>query len=285
MKKSIYFIFISLFFILLIPTNSYAEELKDFFGKKFINNKKEPKILSLSPATTELLYSIGADKNIIAVTNDCNYPQDALKKDKIGKFGFINYEKLLVLKPDIIFATKDMGKVLLDLKKYNYPVFALDSKNLNSVIENIDFLQKVLNIKEQKNLNKSLKSKLDSINSNLTKKSTKPTVFYVIWHEPIITTGNNSFIGDMIKLSGGINIAKDINNPFAKYSIESLVKQNPDYLIIPESTYKKINFTIFPWNKLKAVKNNKIIAVNDDKYLRPTVRAFDSIEELSKKLK
>lgn len=84
----------------------------------------------------------------------------------------------------------------------------------------------------------------------------------------------------MIKLSGGENIAEGMNSPFGKYSLESLVAKNPQFIIVPKTTYAQMDLKTSPWNRLKAVKNNKILAVNEDIYLRPAPRIIDALEQL-----
>ncbi|MFN4151160.1 MAG: ABC transporter substrate-binding protein [Candidatus Sericytochromatia bacterium] len=260
-------------------------EVKDFFGRAINIPAKPQRIISLTPATTEILFSLDLKNKIIGVTSDCNYPEEATKKEKIGKFGFINLEKVISLKPDLIIATKDMNNQLNVLKKYNVPIIAIQTKNLNSVISNIKLLADITgNKKEGKDLSDKLNKKLDKIKNISLKSKKHPKVFYCIWHNPIMTTGKNSFISDMIRTTGAINISDEINLSFSAYNVENLLVKNPDYIVIPESTYKSINFSTIPWNRLKAVKNNQVIKVNDDMYLRPSPRIFDATEELQIKL-
>lgn len=260
-------------------------EIKDFFGRNINIPSKPQRIISLTPATTEILFSLDLKDKVIAVTSDCNYPKEALKKDKIGKFGFINLEKVISMKPDLIIATKDMNNQLNVLKKYNVPIIAIQTDNLDSVISNVNLISKVTgNKKEGKVLTSKLNKKLDNIKNISFKSKKHPKVFYCIWHNPIMTTGKNSFISDMIRKTGAINISDEINLSFSAYNVENLIVKNPDYIVIPDSTYKNINFSTIPWNKLKAVKNNNVIRVNDDLYLRPSPRIFDATEELQRKL-
>lgn len=285
-KKNIIYstILSSLLSLVSFPTFANSE-IKDFFGRDINIPSKPQRIISLTPATTEILFSLDLKNKIIGVTSDCNYPKDAIKKEKIGKFGFINLEKVISLKPDLIIATKDMNNQLNVLKKYNVPIIAIQTKNLDSVISNIKLLSEVSGSqKEGKVLTDKLNKKLAKIKSISLKSKKHPKVFYCIWHNPIMTTGKNSFISDMIRTTGAINISDEINVSFSAYNVENLIIKNPDYIVIPDSTYKNINFSIIPWNKLKAVKNNHVIRVNDDLYLRPSPRIFDATEELQRKL-
>lgn len=274
-------VFLLIFLLLLLPQKVSAEP-KDFFGRNIKLPKNINRIVSLSPATTEILFSLGLESKIVGVTNDCNYPKQALGKAKTGKFGFINFEKVVSLKPDIIFATADMNKQLSLLEKYKSPLIAVKTTNINSIYQNIVDIGKITNSeKKALQIKKDFDSELKKIRIN-SKLIIKKSIFYCIWHDPIITAGNGSFINDIINIIGAENIAKDINNPFAKYNTESLIAKNPDYIFIPTTTYNKIKFDSLPWNKLKAVKNKKVYSVNDDIYLRPAPRIIIAIKEMQK---
>ncbi len=279
--KTIFFTFILIIFSLPVSANPSGS---DFFGRKIMMPAKPVRILSLTPATTEILYLLGLEKNIIGVTNDCNYPPDAAKKNKVGKFGSIDLEKIVSLKPDIIFATSDMNKQLDVLKNYTIPVIALNTPSLISVIKNVELVGKLTHTEKQSALLKEQYSKRIKNVSEKAKKSNHPNIFYCIWHDPLITAGKNSFIGNMIDILGAKNIAEDINSSYARYSTESLIAKNPDYIIIPKTTFKNINFNLIPWSRLKAVKNKKVFVVNEDTYLRPAPRIINALEELQEYL-
>jgi iron complex transport system substrate-binding protein len=253
---------------------------RDFLGRNVKIPAVPVRILSLSPATTEILFSLGLEKNIVGVTSDCNFPAQALKKPKVGKFGFIDIEKVVSLKPDIIFATSDMNKQLDVLKGYKVPLIALNTTNINSVLENISLVGELTHKQPAAKKNRNaLNSRIKKVMAK-AKLKTHPRVFYCIWYDPLITAGSKSFIGDMIKLSGGENIAEGIKAPFAKYSLESLIAKNPQFIIVPKTTFVKMNLKASPWNMLQAVKNNKVLAVNEDIYLRPGPRIIDALEQL-----
>lgn len=278
------FSFILIFICVLNINNiSFSKtENKDFFSRNLKINKNPQRILSLSPATTEILYSLGLENKIVGVTLDCNYPPSASKKPKVGKFGYISLETVVSLKPDIILGTKDMGKQLDILKNYKVPLIALDTSDINSILENINTVGEVTNTTPKAiQLNKNLQDRINKVFKN-AKKINRPKVFYCVWANPFITAGKNSFINDMINISGGKNIAESINSSFAQYSIESLIAENPDYIIIPRTTAKSIDFKSMPWNRLKAVKNKNILIVNEDTYQRPAPRIIDALEELQK---
>ncbi|GIW22925.1 MAG: ABC transporter substrate-binding protein [Candidatus Sericytochromatia bacterium] len=236
------------------------------------SNKNFNKIISLSPSTTELIYFINKQDNLIAVTNDCNYPPEVIKKTKIGKFGFIDVEKIISLKPDLILATKEMENQIKILEKYNIPVIKLKNENIEDIFYNIKYLSNLLKAKD-----KSEELKAKYLNLIKKVKITNKKILFVIWHEPIITVGNSTFINDIIEKSGYLNVTKSINSGYFKVDNEFLLKNNPDIILIPKSIFDKINFSKHPWKYFNAVKNKKIYKIDDDIFLRPSPRVIDSI--------
>lgn len=278
-----YKVLLTIIIILLFPKNVFAYEFKDFFNRNIKVPTKINRIVSLTPATTEILFALGLDKQIVGVTNDCNFPLKAFSKPKTGKFGFINLEKVISLKPDIIIATSDMKKQLDMLKKYNVPVIALNNTDIKSIYRNIVNIGELTGTKRvaQEIMNNYEIQMLEVKENNKKYPKLKNTsVFYTVWHDPLITAGKNTFINDIMKSSGVKNIAGDINGSFVKYSTESLIAKNPNYIFIPNNTYKKINLSKLPWNQLKAVKSKKVCVVSDDIWLRPGPRIIYAIREM-----
>lgn len=276
------FYFLLIISFVTLPKLSFARENYDYFSRNLKIPNSPTRIVSLSPAVTEMLYALGLEKKIVGVTTDCNYPAIANKKDKIGKFGFVNLEKLVSLKPDLLVANSDMGKQLESLGKLNIPLIALETPGIDGVIKNINFLGKLTDSeKKAKELSKNLQKRLLTVKKKInSRKAVK--IFYCVWPEPLITAGGKSFIGDLLRQAGGINIAESLSSPFSRYSIESLIAANPDYLIFPETTFATVNLEQTPWNRLDAVKKRKILKVNEDLYQRPAPRIMDALEELQK---
>lgn len=96
------------------------------------------RIVSLAPSTTEILFALGLDNQIVGVSSFCNYPAQAKDKEKIGSFSRPNVEKIVSLKPDIVFCTGlEQAPVIGDLKHLNINVFVSDPSNLDELFKSI----------------------------------------------------------------------------------------------------------------------------------------------------
>lgn len=280
MKKRVLFTSLALVFIFFCYENSIAA------------GAKKQKIISLAPSTTEILFSLDLADKVIGVTTFCNYPPGALKKEKIGTFSQPDIEKIVFLKPDIIFATGlEQAPTVERLRRLNLKVYVSDPSNMRELFVSIRKIAKLtgkeaaseLLIKQMKSKIKKVASKVKKISQN---KRTK--VFVEIWHDPLMTAGKGTFIDELIQLAGGVNIAYDTPRPYSYFSAEQVIKRNPDCIILGYMTEEKAVDVIknrLGWNGIKAVKNNRVYSdINSDLFIRPGPRLTQGLEEIYKRL-
>ncbi|MFC1478006.1 ABC transporter substrate-binding protein, partial [Candidatus Margulisiibacteriota bacterium] len=238
---------------------------------------KNLRIISMAPATTEILFSLGLDEEIVGVTSFCNYPPQALRKENIGSFSRPNIEKILSLKPDIVFATDlEQGFAVSKLMKLGVNVFISSPTSISELFDSIRFIG-IKTDKEEKaeQLIHQMHTRIAAITGNAMSESqnNKPKVFVEIWHDPLMTAGKGSFIDELITLAGGENIAFDTPRPYCYFSAEQVIKRNPDYIILGYMNRgKPVNMVGSRpgWQNIKAVKNNRVYNdINPDIFLRP----------------
>lgn len=256
-----------------------AQALEDHFQRTLTFPKRPLRIVSLSPANTELLYALGLEKQIVAVTSDCNYPPQATSKPQLGPFGTLPLEKILKLKPDLLVGTHEMGKALLPLKRLSIPLLTVASPSVEAIGDNLLVLgQATGRLKAAQVLRAGFFKRLKAL-------SVPPshTGFYLLWHQPLITASSHSFVGDVLRYSGVRNVVQS-RNLFPHYKAETLLRQNPSVIIVPESIYPKIQWQRPPYERLYAVQNQRLIQMNDDLISRPSLRILEAIVDLKHKL-
>lgn len=252
---------------------------QDFFKRKLSIPSHPQRIISLSPATTEMLYAIHAEHVLVGVTNDCNFPLNAKNKTQTGRFGHIQLEKVLKLKPDLLLATVNMGPSLAPLKKLNIPILALHTPDVSHIIKNLTLLGRITGLPSIK-VTTSMQERLTHF-KRLRHEKVSPSAFYLLWDKPLITAGSTSFVGDVLKFAGVKNIVTESAKPFPHYSLEKLIKSNPDILIIPKTVSSRINLKKAPFNRLKSVKTNRVLIIDDDIISRPAPRVIQAIQKIS----
>jgi iron complex transport system substrate-binding protein len=279
-KKQLLFI-ISLLVVFILGGNfSFSQE------------KEKLRIISLTPATTEILFALGLDKEIIAVTSLCNYPALARQKEKIGTFSQPNIEKILFLKPDIIFCTGlEQARTVIKLKQLKQNIFISDPANINELFQSIMQIGKITRKEQEaKDLVDRMKARINKITALAIKvpKEKKQKVFIEIWHNPLTACGKNSFINELIELAGGINITSDITSIYSSVSQEIVLNRNPDCIILAymglASSIEQVK-TRPGWRNITAVRNNRVYNdISPDVLLRAGPRTPEALEEIYKRL-
>ena len=253
---------------------------------------KKQRIISLTPATTEILFALNLNEEIVGVTTWCNYPPEAANKEKVGSFSQPDIEKILLLKPDIIFAAGlEQASAVERLRQLKLEVYVCDPSSVNELFESITEIGRFVGReKEAVDLVDRIKTKIRNISAKVKHlpKDKKPKVFIEIWHDPLMTIGRNSFVDELIRMAGGINIAHDVFRSYSYFSSEQVIRRNPDCIILAYmGVYETLNRvkTRLGWEGVAAVKNNRIYNdINPDIFLRAGPRLAEGLEEIYNRL-
>jgi len=256
--------------------------INDDLGNEITFYEPPKRIISLAPSNTEILFSLGLNKEIIGVTEYCDYPDDAKKKEKVGGYSNPNLEKIYSLKPDFVFGIRGNPKeTLINLKKLNINVLAFDPKNVDELFDLILKIGKVLDKREEtNNLVREMKEKKDSIIKE-SEKLKKKKVYLEIWNNPYMSVGENTYLNNLIEEVGGINIAKKAKGDWPILSQEFIITENPEVIIIAYMGQNIEEILNRPgWENIDAVKNKRIYYINPDLIFRLGPRIIEGMEEL-----
>ncbi len=234
------------------------------------------RIVSLSPAMTEIIFAIGAEKYLVGVTTYCDYPDSAKRINKIGDFSNPSLERILHLKPDIVIINvPEQTRIKNQLEKFRVKTFSTSSGSLDEIYQEILKLGKILKKERQAD---SLVNymKLNLLPVNHIKKK----VYVEICARPLITIGRKSYLNELIEIAGGTNIFSDIEKDYPVINQEQVITRNPDIIIAlhPEQITKRIG-----WNNISAIKNKKVYNdLNQDWLMRPGPRLVLGYKQLEK---
>ncbi|MGE4357086.1 MAG: ABC transporter substrate-binding protein [Candidatus Omnitrophota bacterium] len=250
-----------------------------------VGEAKDLRIVSLAPNTTEILFALGLGENIVGVDCFSNYPPEAKNIEKVGTFSQPNLEKIVFLKPDIIFATGlEQSPIVAKLRRVGLKVFVIDPENIKELFQNIMEIGKLTGREEEArdfifNMEKELLHIQNIVNKIDYLK--RPKVFLELWYPPLITCGNNSYLGEMISLAGGINIAGNLRRKFSRISQEFVIKNSPQVIIVADMQDENSLLKRSGWNVIEAFKNGKVFSdIDPDILLRPGPRIIEGIKQL-----
>lgn len=250
------------------------------------------KFISLSPAATEILFALGLGEQIIGDTTFCDYPEAAKSIPKVGTFSDPNIEKIISLKPDIIFATGlEQTPAVNRLEKLGQKVLVSDPKAISELFQSILQIGELTNKeKEAKGLVTHIQQRIENIKEKVEKIpiGVRLKVFIEIWHDPIMTAGPGSMVDELLNLAGGINIAYDVPRAYSRLSAEVIIERNPEVIILGYMAKDNAGDAIFKrmgWQNIKAVRNRRIVSdINPDLIFRPGPRIVEGLEGIYKSL-
>jgi iron complex transport system substrate-binding protein len=250
-----------------------------------------PRYISLAPSTTEILYALGLDGEIAAVSSYCNYPPRAALKPKIGDFSHPNMETILSLKPDYVFCTGlEQAPAIAELKRLKVKVYTADPANLSELFTTISDIGRITGkTKEARALIAAMKKDIAVVRakSSSIPRDKKVKVFVEIWHDPLMTAGKGSFVDELISLAGGVNVAHEVPRPYCNYSAEKVVSSDPGCIIMTymdKESPVKLAERRSGWSNISAVRNKRVYNdIDPDLLLRPGPRLTGGLKALYNK--
>jgi iron complex transport system substrate-binding protein len=257
----------------------------DDLGNIFTFEKTPQRIISLAPNLTEMFYSLGLEEHLVGNTMYCNYPSEATKIEKVGDMLTFNFEKIVSLKPDLIFITVE-GNTKSTYEKFRelgLKVFVSNPRNYSGIKKTYSDIGKILGVPHKA---ETIVAKWDStLNAikNSHKVKTRNAMF-IVELRPVMIAGVNTFINEYLLFCGIKNIAESSKLNYPIFSREEILKLNPDYIIYPTAGGDSINLLkeSYPeWKQLNAIKNNGVIFIDRDLYLRPGPRFIEAASDLS----
>lgn len=264
----------------------------DDLGREISIEGIPQRIISLAPSNTEILFALGLGDRVVGVTEFCNHPEAAIAKPKIGGFSTVDIERIVALEPDLILASSvHETKAIPVLEEVGLTVVALAPKTLDRVLANIVLVGEVTGrSQEATQLVTSLRKRIKAITDKTDSlpESQSPRVFYVLWHEPLMTVGSEARIHELIVKAGGINIAQDLTGDYPTISLEAVILANPQ-VIIAGSGHGTGEDSTFQFAKTERIledtdarHNNRVYKIDADLPSRPGPRIVDALEELAR---
>ena len=249
-------------------------------------------IVSLSPASTEILFAVGAESQIAAVSQFTDYPPEATKLPIVGGFDgkTLSIEKILSFKPDFVYMTDGMHNFLIDqLNQYGIKYYLSTANSVADVKKEISEIGKITGheekaLQEVTQIQKTIAECTETARKTTATENTSSeiSVYYEVWNSPYMSAGKTSFINDIISIAGGKNIFDDIDSPYPIVSEETIIIRQPEVIFVPATagiTVESVAARI-GWENLPAVKNKKIFVIDDNLITRPGARIGESVKTI-----
>ncbi len=249
----------------------------------------KPRIISLAPSLTEMIFAIGAGDQLMGRTSACDWPAEAEKVPVVGAFGRPSLELLASIHPDLVvdvdLAEEETGKkiIALGIKRETVPCTSPD--DVPAVLRKLG--QLTGHTREADSLALSITNGLANFKSQAEKIGKRKKVYLEIWDDPFWTGGKGSYTSALIAYAGGQNIGDAVEKEYFEISQEWVIQQNPDviacmYMARSASVAQQVKSRP-GWDTIAAVKNNQVYdSFENSLFLRPGPRVLEGIAQMHK---
>lgn len=248
------------------------------------------RIVSLAPSLTETVYALGLQDQLVGDTDYCDYPPEAQKKTKVG--GAINpsLEQIAALHPDLVLVTKGLNRLetVHALDELGISSYATDPHTVDEIITSSRKLADVLGAPEAgAAVAGGMQHHLADLQQRLGGLPPK-RVLFVVWTQPLISVGKDTFIADALRRAGAVSIV-DSEQSWPQVSLEEIARLQPEFLVFAashsETAPRELETlaSLPAWRILDAVTNRRY-AVISDAVNRPAPRIVVAIEDLARQL-
>ena len=285
-----YFFTACLLFVLSINTTVTSQTnepytVTDDFGNEVEFTSSPQRVITLAPNLTELIYTVGAEKFLIGNTIWCDYPAGAKEVTNVGDMLTFDYEKILTLKPDLIFITVEGNtKATYDkFIEFGFKLFISNPRNYKGIKKTVADMGKIFQKEETADSICTDWDKRIEIVTDAVKDYPQKSVMIIVELTPIMLAGKTTFLNEFTNLFNLKNISRAVSINYPVFSREQVLSINPEIIIYPSNGTFTIDNLLEPykeWESLSAVKNDFVLFVNRDLYFRPGSRFVEAVEDL-----
>ena len=269
------------------PAASFPLTVTDDEGTSVTIPAEPAKIVSLTPATTEILFKLGVGDRIVAKVEDlAHYPPQAGAIPDVAKFGSVDVEKIVGLGADLVIAggnTFTPPEAIAQLRSLHIPTVVVYAPTVAKVFQDVELTgQAVGRGGAARDLAASMRAQFDQVGAS-TRTATRPRT----WYE-VDATGafwgpaDNSFLAEMIRLAGGDPITTGSPDKF-DIPAERLIKADPEVILLGDAAYGVTAAQVAArpgWKTMTAVARNAIKPIDDIVVTRPGPRVVDGLRAL-----
>lgn len=266
-----------------------AGEVVDMVGRRVAAPARPARIVSLAPSLTETVFAVGAEAQLVGVSESCDYPPAARQKPRIGGIYTPSLEAILALRPDLVLATSEGNRLehVRELEGLGLAVYVVRPVDFASTLESITRVGAMLGRDEAAaRLVGTMRHRAEAV-ARAVAGGPRPRVLYVVWGSPLIVPGRNTLITDLIARAGGASVTAAERAPYPRLSLEAAAERRPERVILARHGTVSVAEQLRAWESLSvlhAVREGRVEAVDGDLVHRPGPRIVDGLVALARLL-
>jgi len=267
------------------PTRNESVAGVDDFGDSVRVGPAPKRIVSLSPATTEILFTLGAGSRLVGRSDYDTFPDSARLVPSLGMAIPPNVEAVLGARPDLVVlhASGSNRAAARRLRAAGVNTVSLEINRISDFRRAVTLLGAIVGDSARaKTVTDSVDRTLERVRS-ATASLPRPTVFWHIWDAPLITIGAGSFMNELVEIAGARNVYADITGPSERISLEDVARRNPDFILAGPDGAAVIAGDE-RWKIVGARRAKRVLIVDTVLVARPSVRLGEAAVSLAKLL-
>jgi iron complex transport system substrate-binding protein len=239
--------------------------------------KGSERVVSLAPNITEMIFSVGARNRLVGTDNFSDYPPLAKALPKVGG-AQPNVEKIIALQPDLVLASTSSVPPGLEssLRAADIPLVWIRTDRLADVPGALALVGAHLGVLD---VPVYVARMQDGIRKEKRTRPHPPRVMFVVWTNPLYVAGRETFVGDLLELTGATNAVTTAGWP--QYSLESLVQNPPDIILYPDVSVKRRAMSEL-LDSIPSVRDHvRVMPVEENVFVRPGPRVVEAAQQLN----
>lgn len=290
----------ALLLALALPGGAFAQSPSAAAGVTVVDDEgtsvtvpvNPQRIISLSPANTEIVFALGAGDRLLGGTDFDDFPADEVARlTHVATFNGVLMEQVVALEPDLVLAAGNFFTPPADIdrmRELGYPVVVVYAETVAGVLTDIELIGEAIGEGDAaRDLTASMQAQIDQVTAAVAAIDHRPRTFYQIGSEPeIYAPAPGSFVADMVSLAGGEPITTNDPNVFA-IPVEQLVAADPEVIVVGDALYGICPAAVVArpgWNVMTAVKEGDVRAIDDTVVTRPGPRLAQGLANLARAL-
>jgi len=269
-----------------VAASPFPATLSDFQNRSVTVPSRPERLVSIGPSITAFLFALGAGPRVVGVDDFSDEPAEAATREHVGGIK-VNFEKVVALKPDLVFSVKFSDGTIEKLQAASLNVLVVDPQSVADVAKTATLLGKAVGA-DGEALARSIQQRVDAVRAKTANVANRPRVYHEIdASDPakIFTVGPGSYINDLIEIAGGANIAARAASAYPQLSAEEILKTDPEIIVLAADAYSPKPGDVAArqgWSIIAAVKNNRILTIDPNLINRPGPRVGEAAEAYAK---
>jgi iron complex transport system substrate-binding protein len=245
------------------------------------------RIVSLSPALTEILFALDLGERVVGVTDYCDYPAGTSTKARVGGYVTPSVEAILALHPDLVLVSPAAGNrdPALAVRRAGVRLEVIPAETLADTFAAIAEVARLGGARERAAaLARSLQERIDAASLGVRYRP-RVRALFCMQSDPLIVAGAGTLPAELLALAGGVNVVRAERYP--QIGIETVVAEAPEVILLArmvgagEGEDRAARDAWRRWGSIPAVRDGRVFVFDATIALRPGPRVAEAVERLA----